>query len=569
MKNGILIIDENGKRREIHLPQQHEITIGRSSNALIQLNDMSVSRAHAVIERRPDGFLLMDRDSRNGTRVNGVAIVRRLLQDGDHVAFGSISMQFFETDETPPRHKPLPKSESLPKETAEARTRIGLPVPEDSPSEAENWSVVNSWQILRSFNSCRQVGLEKILRKIVDDLAGLSALRRVVLYLEGGVLEDSPRWLKSGATRSRPGLIFPDEKMIEVANTGTPIGLQDSRFVAAKGDQPFEALCYPIAIDGRASGYIYFEGEESLPPGVINITCRSIVEAINLALTIYGKNTNPETISTPPTPRRTTAAKTESSPVIVGRSNLLQQAVRLAEKAAQSDATVLIRGETGTGKELFTRLIFEESRRCDGPFVPVHCSAIEETLMSSALFGHEKGAFTGAVTQKKGLFEEADQGTIFLDEIGELSPATQVKMLRILQEGEFMRVGGNKPIRVKVRVVAATNRDLETAVQKGEFREDLYFRLKVIEIKLPALRQRPDDIPELIHHYVREISQQLTTPVKSISDEAMTAFQNYRWPGNIRELRNVIERSLVLAERSVLTLDDLPPEIANPPVPSL
>lgn len=244
---------------------------------------------------------------------------------------------------------------------------------------------------------------------------------------------------------------------------------------------------------------------------------------------------------------------------LVGRSEPLKCAMQIAARAAKSDATVLLYGESGTGKELFAKLVWEESERSGRKFLPVHSGAIEPSLLASALFGHEKGAFTGADKLKKGLFEEADGGTIFLDEIGEINSETQVKLLRVLQEGEFMRVGGTEPIKVNVRVICATNRDLKKAVREGKFREDLYYRLNVIQIQLPPLRERPGDIEDLVNHYVR----QLGGPFKSVSAEAMSALSRYDWPGNVRELRNVVERMVVLSRRDELSAEDLPAEIRD------
>ena len=244
---------------------------------------------------------------------------------------------------------------------------------------------------------------------------------------------------------------------------------------------------------------------------------------------------------------------------LVGRSNALTCAMQIARRAAKSNATVLIFGESGTGKELFSRLVYEESSRRDKPFIPVHSSAIEPNLLGSTLFGHEKGAFTGATAQKKGLFEEADGGTVFLDEIGELSADMQVKLLRVLQEGEFMRVGGTVPIHVDVRVICATNRDLAAAVKEGKFREDLYYRLNVIQISLPPLRERSGDIPDLVRHFIDILGSR----PRGISNAAMEALVRYPWPGNVRELRNVIERALVLSDHDRLEIGDFPPEIAG------
>ena len=252
-----------------------------------------------------------------------------------------------------------------------------------------------------------------------------------------------------------------------------------------------------------------------------------------------------------------TGVLAESGRTLVGRSEALRNAMRLAARAAKSNATVLLFGESGTGKELFARLVWEESERRKKIFVPVHSGAIESNLLAATLFGHEKGAFTGAVAQKKGLFEEADGGTIFLDEIGEICPETQVKLLRVLQEGEFMRVGGTTPIKVNVRVICATNRDLAAAVKAGTFREDLYYRLNVIQIHLPPLRERLEDIEDLVGYYV----EMLGGVGRTISPEAMSILCRYRWPGNVRELRNIVERMIVLGTDDQLKVDDIPVEI--------
>ena len=244
---------------------------------------------------------------------------------------------------------------------------------------------------------------------------------------------------------------------------------------------------------------------------------------------------------------------------LVGRSEALRSAMKTAARAARSNATVLLYGESGTGKELFARLVWEESVRASKKFLPVHTGAIESNLLASTLFGYEKGAFTGAEKLKKGLFEEADGGTIFLDEIGEINGETQVKLLRVLQEGEFMRVGGTEPVKVDVRVICATNRDLAAAVKAGTFREDLYYRLNVIQIHLPPLRERAGDICDLVMHYVTQMGGK----EKSISPEAMAVLCRYRWPGNVRELRNIVERMVVLSTHSVLDARDIPPEVAG------
>ena len=243
---------------------------------------------------------------------------------------------------------------------------------------------------------------------------------------------------------------------------------------------------------------------------------------------------------------------------IIGKSKAMQEVFELIRRVASSTSTVLIQGRSGTGKELVAKAIHYNSSRRNRPFVAVNCSAIVETLLESELFGHVKGAFTGAVANKKGLFEEAQGGTIFLDEIGEISPAIQVKLLRVLQDHEIRHVGSNQSIKVDVRLIAATNRDLEEAVQKKEFREDFYYRLNVVPIFLPPLRNRPEDIPPLVHHFVSKCASQAGANVTGVSKEAMRLLIQYSWPGNIRELENVIERAITLGAEGEIQVEDLP-----------
>jgi two-component system NtrC family response regulator len=243
---------------------------------------------------------------------------------------------------------------------------------------------------------------------------------------------------------------------------------------------------------------------------------------------------------------------------IVYGSPRMEEVMGLVARVAPSQATVLIRGESGTGKELIASAIHYASPRSGKPLVKVNCSALPETLLESELFGHEKGAFTGAVQRRIGRFEEADGGTLFLDEIGDLSPAIQVKLLRILQEKEFQRLGSNLNLKTDVRVIAATHRHLEEAMEKGHFREDLYYRLNVISVILPPLRERREDIPLLIDHFLKKYSKENQKPISDISKEARTLLLRHTYPGNVRELENLIERAVVLCREEVITTQDLP-----------
>lgn len=243
---------------------------------------------------------------------------------------------------------------------------------------------------------------------------------------------------------------------------------------------------------------------------------------------------------------------------IVGRSPAIVEMMETVRQAADSTASVLLFGESGTGKELIAKALHEFSPRMDKPLVTVNCAALPESILEAELFGHEKGAFTGANENKKGRIDRANGGTLFLDEIGELSAKVQVKLLRVLQEGEFDRVGGTVPVHVDFRLVVATNRNLQTMVEEGLFREDLYYRLNVIALNVPPMRERPEDIPLLVNHFIGKYSQKNRRNISGVSEESMEVLQKYDWPGNVREIENIIERAVVLTRNTEIQLNDLP-----------
>ncbi|NHZ47378.1 MULTISPECIES: sigma-54 dependent transcriptional regulator [Nitratidesulfovibrio] len=248
---------------------------------------------------------------------------------------------------------------------------------------------------------------------------------------------------------------------------------------------------------------------------------------------------------------------------IIGKSRAIRETLSMVDRAAPSRSTVLISGESGTGKELVARAIHFSSPRNKGPFVSVNCMALNPGVLESELFGHEKGSFTGAVAMRRGRFEQAGGGTLFLDEIGELTPELQVKLLRVLQERRFERVGGTEEVEVDIRIVAATNKNLQEEVEKGNFREDLFYRLNVVHIALPPLRERREDIPLLVAHFVDKLARENGVTPKTFTPEALDYMTGYEWPGNIRQLQNVVERCLVLVSGDTIRVDDLPPELRD------
>jgi two-component system response regulator AtoC len=250
-------------------------------------------------------------------------------------------------------------------------------------------------------------------------------------------------------------------------------------------------------------------------------------------------------------------AESNRDEILIGDSPAMQDVYKIVGRVARSDATVLVSGETGTGKELVATVIHRNSTYSSGPLIKVNCAALPETLLESELFGHEKGAFTGAVAQRKGRFELANKGTIFLDEVGEMTLATQKKLLRVLQEREFERVGGTAPIKVDTRVVAATNKELPREIETGNFREDLYYRLNVIAIELPSLRDRPGDIPLLVEHFLHKHRYGRSSAPARISQEAMNRLLQHEWPGNVRELENTVERAVIMARGGIIAGDHI------------
>ena len=250
---------------------------------------------------------------------------------------------------------------------------------------------------------------------------------------------------------------------------------------------------------------------------------------------------------------------------LIGKGHRMQQLFELIRTVAKSNATILIQGETGTGKELVARAVHAESLRHKGPFVSLNCAALPETLLESELFGHEKGSFTGAIAQKKGKFELAHNGTIFLDEIGDISPNVQLHLLRVIQEKEFTRVGGNETIKVDARVVTSTNRDLQKRVAEGQFREDLYYRLNVVVIQLPPLRERTEDIPFLARYFLRKYNQENRKDIRDFSPEVLEFLMKHPWPGNVRELENAVEHSVVVAQGDTIKMEFLPAALRKMP----
>jgi transcriptional regulator with GAF, ATPase, and Fis domain len=339
----------------------------------------------------------------------------------------------------------------------------------------------------------------------------------------------------------------------------TPVVSNRDSDAAPGEDAITAAICVPLMVFERMRGALYldstdpkarFEPQQLEWLSAIGGVAALVMDNLRRIQWLEGEN-------------RRLRAEIAIDHEMVGAGPALREMERFIARVAPIDSTVLIQGESGTGKELVARAIHRNSQRAEKAFIAINCAAITDTLLESELFGYEKGAFTGATRQQKGKLEVADGGTLFLDEVGELAPLLQAKLLRVLQEREFERVGGTQPIRVNIRLIAATNRDLKTAIQTGTFRQDLYYRLKVVSLTTPPLRQRKEDIPLLAVHFARMHARKAQRQIEGVSDAAIAALIQYDWPGNVRELDNAIERAVVLGAGAWIAPEDLPEELAE------
>jgi Nif-specific regulatory protein len=424
-------------------------------------------------------------------------------------------------------------------------------------------------KISTAINSIR--GLEPLQRRLLELIFEVTPAERGAILLTGESREEFASTF--GWDRQTKA-----DRLVQVSRTITRQVLQDGIAVLSDdilaSEQFGEArsvatsnisslLCVPLAVFDRVFGTIYLYTTDSSARFDENhlqlVTAIASIAAVALENARHVEWLEQE--------NKRLQADINIEHNMVGESPRMRQVYQFISKAAPTDSTILILGENGTGKEMAARAIHLNSPRANKPFVAINCAALTETLLESELFGHEKGAFTGAVAQKKGKLEVASSETIFLDEVGELAPQIQVKLLRVLQEREFERVGGLRPIKVDIRLIAATNRDLEEAIRSGSYRQDLYYRLNVVQLKMPSLRERREDIPLLANYFAAKYSQKCRRHVSGISAEARACLINYDWPGNVRELENAIERAIVLGSTEMILPEDLPDDLleANPP----
>ncbi len=567
MRPRLLVL--SGPLKDSIIPlSEGEVTIGREASNGIAIVDPSVSRKHCLLSSQGGRYLVRDLDSRNGTLVNGAAVEEHWLQHGDEIAAGDSSFLFLLDAED--RTTPAGRVE-LEDVAATAETTIIHPrdVVYLQPDRLLRELPATS-RVARNLNALLKIS--RIVHAIRDlnDLQGqlLELIFEVVPAGRGAILlaDREGQQFNSMFARMRQAGQAPLVKVsrtvarqvleqgIAILGSDVP-GSDELREVESlAASQVRSLLCVPLTVFQRVIGCIYLDSD--------NVSSRLNEEHLQVVTAIAGisavalENARRLEWLEQENERLTVEISQERS--LVGEGARMKDVYQFLKRVAPTDSTVLIEGESGTGKELAARALHRNSPRASKPFVAINCSAIPETLLESDLFGHERGAFTGAAVQKKGRLEVADGGVVFLDEIGELAPTLQVKLLRVLQEREFERVGGTHPIKVDIRLIAATNCNLEQAVREGKFRQDLYYRLAVLKITMPTLRDRREDIPMLVRHFVQKHAKRCKVRPRPISPQALACLVNYDWPGNVRELENAIERALVLGSSDMILPEDLP-----------
>jgi Nif-specific regulatory protein len=539
------------------------VVIGRDTTATLCIADASVSRRHAQVEKEDEQFVIADLESLNGTFINDVPVKRRKLQHGDRVRIGDSQFIFLthDADMNTSGEVRFDDGQVISGSTMQFRFNDALYV------MARDLSAL--MKVSTTINAIR--GVEQLQKTLLDLLFEVvPAQRGVVLLTDAGTGGDGMEFGSAfGLDRERGQdvSIKVSSKVTKwVLNHKESILINNQAQAQARvlessdsliADDPVSVLCVPLIMLNRILGVIYLDTTQ--PNTLFDQDHLQLVSAISAITAVAIENARH--IEWLVSENRRLIADFNIEHNLVGESPPIREVLQFISKVAPTDSTVLLSGESGTGKELAARAIHLNSRRADKTFMAVNCAALAESLLESELFGHEKGSFTGALSQKKGRLEIADGGTVFLDEIGELSTALQVKLLRVLQEREFERVGGTRPIKVDIRLITATNKNLEEAVSQGAFRQDLYYRLNVVSLEMPPLRDRLADIPLLANYFAAKYGKKCNRRIMGISTEAQMRLVGYDWPGNVRELENAIERAVVLGATERILPEDLPESI--------
>jgi len=556
--------------------EQQRFSIGRDPSNQLSIADNTISRRHCVLEKTADGFVVRDLGSRSGTVVNGASTSNALLQHGDRIALGDYAFVYLtETGEAEPASVEL-YDQALTNEPT-----VRLPSQEASADDPKKLlQIPASDRLAHELGTLLQLAtrvgsvpdVESLQWQLLGPIFDLVPADRGAILLFGGSSEEissAAAWdRQSGPARGVNVSRTVVRKVVEeragllVNNVGTSAGFKPSASVFDEGIRSL--LCVPLVLAEQTAGVIYLDSTR-FRDRFTEHHLKLLTAVAGIAVLALENARRWESLRNENQRLRTEAGIEHD---MVGASPAVAAVLQKIARLAPSDANILIHGESGTGKELAARALHRNSPRADHPFIAINCAAISETLLESELFGHEKGAFTGAVATKPGQFELAEGGSIFLDEIGELAPALQAKLLRALQEREFYRVGGTRPVRVDIRVIAATNKDLAAEVAAGRYRQDLYYRLNVASFVMPALRDRKPDIPLLAQYFVDRFSRKCKRAVKGVSPQALASMTSYSWPGNVRELENAIERAMVLGSDDWILPEDLPETVLESPAPA-
>jgi Nif-specific regulatory protein len=548
---------------------QHGTTygVGRSPKNRIVVADDLCSRDHAEISYAEGKWYVRDLESLNGSRINNKTLRGEGVVDfGDEVQFGHSKFLFVQSlSDLPgipePPARPLEEGVKITKRTNKTKYLPTVRDPEEEQTLQINQGQERALRTL--YRLALDMGAADSVEKLSESV--LTGLFEGVPAEHGAIMMVKPgRELEMIAHRSRDGSLRTYHKSSQlVSNTVLDTGeavladnvLHDPQYSARDSIRDLRAgslICVPVVIDDSIIGliHLYTTSKHRFTDDDLDYALAVARHMANAWARLQRHDALTAT-------NRELKAVLRLESELVGASGMLRGIESQIARVAGTSATVLIRGESGSGKELVARAIHKSSPRREGPFVTLNCAAITESLLESELFGHERGAFTGATEKMIGKFEAADHGTIFLDEIGEMPLSTQAKFLRVLEGHPFERLGGNNLIKVDVRVVAATNRALEQGVRDGTFRKDLFYRLQVVEIRVPPLRERLDDVPVLAEHFLRKFTRETGRRIKGFTEEALAKLQNYAWPGNVRELRNVIERAVALNDKPTLDVQDL------------
>jgi transcriptional regulator with GAF, ATPase, and Fis domain len=520
------------------------LLLGRDASNQVRTSDAAVSRKHCSVTEVASGFEIEDLNSHNGTFVNGIKVSRKTIQHGDRIRIGASEFVFLTG----------PDDDDTGTFAAKSGTDSALKTMQLDfsalPSDA-SWvgrmarDLSAFFKIANVINSTRDVqAMQCELLALICEVIP-AAQGAIVLQLNRNEEPSTP------CTWNRKG---PQELRIQDALVQQATWEQCAVLVTAQSGAAEHVLCVPLLGIERVLGVIYLRCPASMAP--FDEGHAYFLSSVSRIAAITLENLSKLDSLRAENQRLRVEGKAEQT--LVGESRPMLRVREFIRRVAKGDSTVLIRGESGTGKELIARALHAGGSRPDKPFVAINCAAIPEALLESELFGHEKGAFTGATTVRKGKLEAAEDGTLFLDEIGEMAPLLQAKLLRALQQREFERLGGNRLLSFNARVVAATNKNLEQAIKSGEFRQDLYYRLNVVSIVSPPLREHREDIPLLALHFAHEYAAKCKRSFKGIAAEARSLLLQYSWPGNVRELENAIEHAIVMGLTEEILLEDLP-----------